>query len=365
MKDKLKAVILVGGHGTRLRPLTYNTPKPMVPTVNVPFLEHVIRNLGGHNISEIILAQYYLAESMQDYFGDGSKFGVRLRYVMEESPRGTAGAVKNVEKYLDGTFLVLNGDIFHNCDFTSMVKFHRRHKAQVTIALTPVENPTIYGVVETDSRGKVKRFTEKPKPEEVTTNMINAGTYVLESEVLQRIPPDTKYSFEREVFPPMLADTKSVYAYSFDNYWMDMGTPEKYLQLHRDILSGKCDNRLFEKDVTIGDKCDIHPSVQFSGKVIIGDNCVVGHGVRLTGPVVIGPHCTILENAVIADSVLWHDVAIEQRAIIKSSVLADNCDIGDDSYLVDAVLGDHVTVDAGCKLKPGARVLPGETVGNT
>ena len=361
----MNAVILVGGEGTRLRPLTYNTPKPMVPTVNIPFLEHVIRNLRGHNISEIILAQYHLAESMQEYFGDGSKFGVRLRYVMEDSPRDTAGAVKNVEEYLDGTFLVLNGDIFHNCDFTSMVKFHRRHKAQATIALTPVENPTIYGVVETDPRGKVKCFTEKPKPEEVTTNMINAGTYVLEPEVLQRIPPNTKYSFEREVFPQMLADARPVYAYSFDNYWMDMGTPEKYLQLHRDILSGKCDSHSFENDVIIGDKCNIHSSVQFSGKVIIGDNCVVGRGVRLTGPVVIGPDCTILEDTVIADSVLWHNVSIGQRAIIKSSIVADNCKVGDDSCLVDAVLGDHVTIGAGCKLKSGEHILPGETIKDT
>lgn len=361
----MKAVILVGGEGTRLRPLSYNTPKPMVPTANIPFLEHVIRNLRGHNISEIILAQYYLAGSMQEYFGDGSKFGVKLRYVMEESPRGTAGAVKNVEKYLDGTFLVLNGDIFHNCDFTGMVKFHRCNKAQVTISLTPVENPTIYGVVETDAQGKVKRFTEKPKPEEVTTNMINAGTYVLEPDVLRYIPPDIKYSFEREVFPRMLADGEPIYAYPFDNYWMDMGTPEKYLQLHRDILNNRCDSYSVESAVLIGDECDIHSSAQFSGKIIIGDKCVIGRGVRLTGPAVIGQGCVIREDAVITDSVLWNDVSVGQRSIIKSSIVADNCKIGDDSRLVDAVLSDHVTIDTGYKLKAGEHILPGATVKET
>jgi mannose-1-phosphate guanylyltransferase len=362
VKYNVKAVILVGGQGTRLRPLTYNTPKPMVPVLNVPFLEHVILNLKKHNITEIILAQHYLAESMNDYFGNGSKLGVKLHFVIEDNPRGTAGAVKNVEKYLDGTFLVLNGDIFHNRDFNGMLKFHHRHKAKATIVLSPVDDPTIYGVIETDNHSKVKHFLEKPRPEEVTTNMINAGTYVLEPEVLQRIPPDTRYSFEREVFPQMLIDGKLVYAYPSNNYWMDTGTPEKYLQLHRDLLSDQCDGYSVETDVITGAGCKIHPSVQFSSRIIIGDNCSIARGVRISGPVVIGPNCTIREDAVIADSVIWHNVNIGQRAIIKSSILADNCKIGDDSFLIDAVLGDHVTFSDGCKLKPGSRILPGETV---
>jgi mannose-1-phosphate guanylyltransferase len=362
VKDKVKAVILVGGQGTRLRPLTYNTPKPMVPVLNLPFLEHVIRNLKTHDITEIVLAQHYLAESMKSYFGDGSKLGVKLYYVMEDSPRGTAGAVKNVEKYMDGTFLVLNGDIFHDRDFTDMLRFHHRHKAKATIVLTPVEDPTIYGVVETDKLGRVKSFVEKPKAEEVTTNMINAGTYVIEPDILQRVPPDTKYSFEREIFPQMLKDSEAVYAYPSDNYWMDTGTPEKYLQLHRDILSGKCDGYSFKTDVITGKGCNIHPSVQFSGRVVIGDNCSIARDVRLSGPVVIGPNCVIRDDAVITDSVIWQNTNVGQRAIIKSSILANNCRIGDDSYLIDAVIGDHVTVSDNSKLKPGSRIMPGETV---
>ena len=361
-KKSLKAVILVGGQGTRLRPLTYNTPKPMVPVLNVPFLEHVIRNLKEHNITEIVMAQHYLAASMKDYFGNGSKLGVRLYYVMEESPLGTAGAVKNVEDFLDSTFFVLNGDIFHNRDFTSMLKFHRRHRAKATIVLSPVNDPTMYGVIETDKRNKVKRFLEKPKPEEVTTNMINAGTYVLEPEVLQRIPAETRFTFEHEVFPKMLADDLPVYAYPTDNYWMDTGTPEKYLQLHRDLLHGKHDSYSFEKDVVIGKRCRIQPTVKFKGKVIVGDDCKIVEGVRLTGPVVIGPNCTIHEEAVIKDSVVWHNTAIGQRAVIRSSILADNCKIGDDCQLINAVLGDHVTVNDGLKLKKGSRIMPGETV---
>jgi mannose-1-phosphate guanylyltransferase len=364
-KKSLKAVILVGGQGTRLRPLTYNTPKPMVPVLNVPFLEHVIRNLKEHNVTEIVMAQHYLAASMKDYFGNGSKLGVKLYYVMEESPMGTAGAVKNVEDFLDSTFFVLNGDIFHNRDFTGMLKFHRRHRAKATIVLSPVDDPTMYGVIETDKRNKVKRFLEKPKPEEVTTNMINAGTYVLEPEVLQRVPPDTRFTFEREVFPQMLTDGLPVYAYPTDNYWMDTGTPEKYLQLHRDLLNGKHDSYSFEKDVMIGERSKIHPTVKFKGKVIVGDDCKIESGVRLTGLVVIGPNCTIHEEAEIKDSVVWHNTSIGQRAVIRSSILADNCKIGDDCQLIEAVLGDHVTVNNGLKLKKGSRVMPGETVTET
>ena len=361
-KGGLKAVILVGGEGTRLRPLTYHTPKPMVPVLNVPFLEHVMRNLKEHNITEIVMAQHYLAASMREYFGDGSKLGVKLYYVMEESPLGSAGAVKNVEDFLDGTFFVLNGDIFHNRDFTAILKYHRQHRAKATIVLTPVANPTLYGVVETDKRNKVKRFTEKPKQEEVTTNMINAGTWVVEPEVLQRIPPGTKFSFERELFPQMLADGLPFYAYPTDNYWMDTGTPENYLQLHRDLLSGKYDDYKPENDVTIGKRCKIHPTVKFQNKVVIGDNCIIDSGVKLTGPVVLGHNCRIGENSTISDSVVWHDATIGKNVTIKSSILADNCAIGNGCSLTDAVLGDHVTVNEGAILKKGSHIIPGEIV---
>lgn len=361
MKNSVKAVILVGGEGTRLRPLTYHTPKSMVPVLNVPFLEHVLLNLRDHHITEIILAQHHLPDSMKEYFGDGSKFGVSLLYVMEDSPRGSAGAVKNAERYLKETFLVLNGDIFHNRNFTDMLAFHKSKHAKVTLDLAPVEDPTVYGMVETDEQGKVKRFLEKPSRDEITTNLINAGTWVIDPKVLKTIPPDIKCSFEKEIFPRMLEDGDSIFAYPSYRYWMDTGTPEKYLQLHRDLLSGKCDNYPFEKNV-IGEGCKIHPTAQLEGKIMLGDNCSLGRGVRLAGPVVIGPDCMIDNYSVITDSVIWHNVRIGQIATVKSSILADNCTIGDDSYLIDSVLGDHVTISNNCKLKPGSRIMPGEIV---
>jgi len=353
-----QAVILVGGQGTRLRPLTCNLPKPMVPVLNLPFLEHIIRNLKEHKITDIIFAQHYLAASIENYFGGGEKFGVSLTYVMEESPRGTAGAIKNVEKYLRGTFLVLNGDIFANRNFTDMLAQHRQNKAVATISLTPVEDPTIYGVVETDAKNRVKRFLEKPKKEEVTTNLINAGTYILEPGVLARIPAAVKVSIERETYPMLLAEGAPVYAYPDYAYWMDTGTTEKYLQLHRDLLAGKCEGYALSAGLTKGKNSLVHPSAQIAGNVMLGNNCKVAPGVILQGPLVIGNDCAIGAGAVVAESVLWDDVAVGSEVQIGNCAVANGCRLAAGLTLKDAVIGDHIRLKLGEKVAPGARLYP-------
>jgi len=365
LSSTVKAVILVGGQGTRLRPLTCNTPKSMVPVLNIPFLEHVLRNLKAHDITDIILAQHHLPAPMLQYFGDGARFGVHLTYVMEDSPRGSAGAVKNAEKYLKNTFLVLNGDIFHNRDFTDMLAFHRRNHAKATIDLAPVEDPTIYGMVDTDEQCRVKRFIEKPKREDVTTNLINAGTWIIEPEVLQRILPDVKCSFEREIFPSLIHDGEPLYAYPSYRYWMDMGTPEKYLQLHRDLLDDKCEGYPSDRNVIKGKNCRIHPTAKLSGKIVLGDNCTVAAGAKITGPVVLGSGCRIGRRVVIEDSVLWDNVKVRARAVLRSSVIANDCAIGAEVYLRDAVLGDHIRLPTGSKPETGVRLFPEEMSGNT
>lgn len=366
----MKAVILVGGEGTRLRPLTCNTPKAMVPVLNTPFLEHVIRHLAKHQVTDIVLAQHHLAGPIESYLGDGSQLGVRLNYIVEDSPMGTAGAIKNAERYLDETFLALNGDIFTDLDITAMADFHRGRKAKATIALIPVEDPTAYGLIETDARGRVTRFLEKPDRSEVLqrrTNMINAGTYVLDPDVLAQIPSQAKVSIERETFPLLLARGEPVYAFPSSGYWMDMGTPEKYLQLHRDLLGGKSGDYTpaSPEEVLIGEQSNVHPAAQIEGPVVIGDDCTIGENVRLTGPLVIGNGCTILEGTVIEDSVIWHDVRLGPRATIKHSMVADHCCLNADCFVEDSVLGDSVTVASGCKLEPGSRIWPGETAGET
>ncbi len=356
----MKAVILVGGKATRLEPLTVNTPKAMMPVLNTPFLEHVIRHLARHQIKDIILAQGHLAQPIERYLGDGSQYGVRLHYSIEDTPLGTAGAVKNAERYLDETFLMLNGDIFTDLDIRAMIDFHRERKAKATIAVTPVDDPTAYGLIETDAEGRITRFLEKPSWKEVTTNMINAGTYVLEPDVLAQIPPQKKVSIERETFQQLLAQREPMYAYSSPAYWLDMGTPEKYLQLHRDLLSGKCSHYALApgKEVLIGEQSDIHPTVQIRGPVIIGANCSIRRRVEITGPVVIGDGCTILEDSVIEESIIWRNARLGPRVNLKSSILANNCHLNSGSICQESVLGDNVTVASNCKLEPGSRIWP-------
>ena len=359
----MKAVILVGGLGTRLRPLTINTPKAMVPVLNAPFLEYVIRRLRQHNVREIVLALSHLAQPIEDYFGNGSRLGIRLNYILEETPLGTAGAVKNAENFLDEPFLVLNGDIFTDLDLTAMMDFHSKSRSKATIALTPVDDPTSYGLIETDAKGRVTRFLEKPSWKQVTTNMINAGTYILEPDVMSYVPPQTKFSFEHEVFPPLLEQGEPIYAYPSSCYWMDIGTPEKYFWLNKDLLIGKSNQYHSVEQVVIGEQDNIHPTAQVTGPAVIGSNCTIWQKARLSGPVITGSGCIILENAIIKESIIWHDVRIEPGAQVSHSIIANNCRLGAGSIIEDSVLGDNVTVSSGHRLEPGSKIWPGIIVG--
>jgi mannose-1-phosphate guanylyltransferase len=358
----MKAVILVGGEGTRLRPLTYNTTKAMVPILNRPFLEHLLGYLKGHGITDIILAMSYLPQGIKGYFGGGAGLGVSLSYLVEEEPMGTAGAVKNAESYLEKGFLMLNGDIFTDLDITDMIGFHRRKGAAATIAVTPVEDPTAYGLIETNSEGRITRFREKPSREEVTTNTINAGIYVLEPEVLARIPPGRKVSIEMETFQQLLEEGEPVYAYSSTAYWLDMGTPEKYLRLNHDLLLGKAPSLFKSGGVqTAGSRID--PSATIEAPVLIGEGCVIGPGVVVKGPAVIGPGCRVEEGAVIEGGVLWDNVSVGRRAIVRNCVAASYCRIGEESEVTDnCVLGDRAVVGRGSKLPRGTRIRPDKRI---
>ena len=360
----MKAVILIGGEATRLQPLTCNTPKAMVPVLNIPLLEHVIAHLSQHQIKDIILAQGILSQPIESHFKDGSQFGVRLIYVIEEKPLGTAGAVKNAEEHLDEAFLVLNGDIFTDLDITAMLDYHREKKAKATIALTPVDDPTSYGLIETNAQGRVTRFLEKPSWSQVTTNMINAGTYVLEPDVLSQIPPQTKFSFERELFPLLLDQGESIYAYPSSAYWIDIGTPEKYLQLHKDLLTGKSSRYTLApgEEVQIGEQSYIHPTAEIKGPAVIGSNCTIGRNVELTGPMVIGSGSTILEDTVIIESVIWQNVRLGLRVNLQNSIVGNECCLNADCIVEKSVIGDNVTVTSGCKIEPGSKLWPEKTV---
>ena len=364
----MKAVILVGGEGTRLRPLTCNTIKAMVPILNMPFLEYLLRYLKEHGIRDIILAMSYLPDRIQGYFGDGDKLGVHLTYLIEEEPLGTAGAVKNAEAFLDEPFFVFNGDILTAIDLTAMMSRHQKAKSKASIALTPVEDPTIYGVVETDTKGIVKRFVEKPSWEEVTTNMINAGIYIVEPEVLDHVPSSTPSSFERHLFPQLLDLGEPILSYSSDTYWIDIGTPEKYLLAHHDLLSGKAHSLSHYwgnvgEGVQIGSNSTVHPSAEIEGPVFTGESCVIAKGAKVQGPVVLGPRCKVSEEAFIEGAILWHDSKVGKKAILRNCIVASHSHIQEESEVLDnCVLGDNVVVGKNNKLAPGIKIWPDKRI---
>jgi len=360
----MKAVLLVGGEGTRLRPLTCNTVKAMVPIVNRPFLEHLLGYLGSCGVDDIVVTLCYLPDCIESRFGDGSECGVKLAYVVEETPLGTAGAVKNAESHLDGAFFVFNGDIITNIDLRAMLSFHRQRKAVATIALTPVENPSAYGVLETAADGRVKRFIEKPPPGQAPTNLINAGIYVLEPAVLRGIPQGIPCMFEHHLFPTLLSQGAAVFAYPTTDYWIDIGTPEKYRQVQYDLLLGKCASSLCHGTTGANGLCtDVHPSAVVEGPVAFGSNCSIGAGARIKGPAVLGDGCTISQGSIIDKAIIWRNARVGKEANIRESVIGDNCSVGDHSVIESgSVVGDNVVITGGSHLQTGQKVWPDTTV---
>jgi len=338
----LKAVILAGGEGTRLRPLTYGTPKSMVPVLNRPFLEHIITYLRNYRINDVTLALSYRPEVTRNYFGDGSNLGIQLHYTVEDNPLGTAGAVKNAEQYLDNTFAVLNGDIFTELNIADMLAFHRSKGAKATIALTWVDNPCAFGIVETDNDNKVRRFVEKPSPSQVTTNWINAGIYLLEPAVLKHVPTNAHYTFEKGLFPLLLELGEPVYSYPFSGYWLDMGTPEKYLRLNCDRLLLKAKSALINGLSRDGVCCDkdviIHPSAKIAGPAIIGSKCQIDQKAYIKGPVVIGPDCYIGDSASLEVAVLWAGVNIGAGVSVKQCIVGTNTKIETSEQVISGVV---------------------------
>jgi mannose-1-phosphate guanylyltransferase len=330
----LKAVILVGGPGTRLRPLTDDRPKPMVPVLNRPFLEHTIIHLIKYGVKDIILAMSYLPEAIPEYFGRGERWGVSLTYCVEKEPLGTAGAVKNVASYLNGSFITLNGDnVFIEMNWDEVFAFHREKKAKATIFLTRVDNPSAFGVVETNTEHHVQKFIEKPLPGTETTNWINAGGYILEPDVLDYIPADTHYMFERELFPDLLENGEPVYGYPYKGFWLDMGNPGKYFSLNIDLLRSQVKSPLLAPgDIKQPEKgAEIDPSAVRIPPVLIDSGCRVGKGATLKGPLVMGRDCRVAENACIENAILWDNVTIKagariERCIITSKVIINQHD---------------------------------------
>ena len=363
----MKAIILVGGEGLRLRPLTCNLPKPMVPIVNRPFLEHMVEHLKTHHIDQIILAICYLPDRIQSHFGDGSSFGVKLSYAVEQTPLGTGGAVKNSERFLNDTFPVFNGDIFSDLDLTEMIRFHRAHKAKATIALTPVDDPTAYGVVELDSQNRVKGFIEKPSRDKVTSNLINAGIYVLEPELLELIPSGVHSMVERGLFPDLVKRGIPFYGFRSNAYWLDIGKPDDYLKLHQDLLTGKAVSHFPGKAIADGvwleEGCKIHTSVKLVGPIVMGRGCIIEQNANISGPTVLGSGCIARQGCTLDEAILWQNVKLGNNVTVKNSVVGNNSAIGDNTWVTDgSIISDDVIIGKGNKLEHGIKVWANKTI---
>lgn len=359
----MQAVILVGGEGTRLRPLTSTVPKPVVPLVDRPFISYMLEWLRRHGIDDVIMSCGFLASGVRNVLGDGSAYGIKLRFVEEPDPRGTAGALKFAESMLDERFLMLNGDVLTDIDLSSQIAQHERTGATATLALVPVEDPSAYGLVHLHEDNSVRDFLEKPSSDAIDTNLISAGAYVLERSILELIEPDRNVSIEREVWPRLIGD--GLYGFASDSYWLDIGTPERYLQATFDILEGNVDTqvreRLGEGYISVAEGAEvlgraIPPAVIESG-VHISDGAHVGSLVVLGHDVKIGPG-TIVER-----SVILNGTEIQEGCVLRDCIVAGGCCIGAGTHILDgAVLGEGATIGAENVLAGGARIFPGVTL---
>jgi mannose-1-phosphate guanylyltransferase len=338
----MKGLILAGGKGTRLRPLTLNTPKPVVPVANSPFLLFQIDLMRSAGIDEIILSLSYQPRKIEDLLKDGSDYGVWIRYAVEGTPLGTGGAFKNAEEHIDSTAVVFNGDVLTDIDLAAVVAHHRKKGAVATIVLTPVENPSAYGLVETNPDGWIQRFIEKPGSDEITCNTINAGIYVLEPSVLKYMPKGEPYSFERGLFPTLLEHKEPVLSFISANYWIDIGTPQKYLEVHHDILSNKFASPRVAKSAL--DRATLPGGTVVDEKSLIDQDVTIREGVRIENSV-IGKNCKIDVGVHIVDSVLWSGTTIDADARIVGSLVGKGCYIGRSANLRSGVvLGDKSVV---------------------
>ena len=352
----MKAILLAGGKGTRLRPLTVHTPKPIVPIFNRPFLYYQLDLLRQvPEIDEAILSLNYQPRRIEEIFGEGEGLGLKLRYVVEPMPLGTAGAVRYAGDSLTESVVVFNGDVLTQVDLGAVLKLHRERKARATIVLTPVENPRAYGLVETDRDGNIQRFLEKPSENQITCNTINAGIYVLEPDTFDRIPKDTAWSIERSFFPSLIERGETFVAYVYDGYWIDIGTPAKYLQVHQDIMDGSYAAPPFagaaQPTAWVSPDAKIDTGVELQGPCFIDAGVVVKSGARVLPYSVIGKQTLVDEGAVIDRSIVWPSGRIGPEAVVRGSILGRQCHIGRNAVLDSpVVLGDKTVITDYSKL---------------
>lgn len=366
----MKGVIMAGGFGTRLRPLTCNIPKPMVPIVNIPVMEHIVKLLKKYKITEIVAILYYQPEIIRKYFEDGGKFGVSITYVSASEDYGTAGSVKNSQKYLENEpFIIISGDVLTDFNLNLAIDFHQDRKSLATITLTRVTNPLAFGIVIIDERGKIIKFLEKPSWGEVFSDTINTGIYILQPEIFEHIPKEKEYDFSKDLFPSILAKEKELYGYIAKGYWKDIGNLEEYQQAHYDIFKGKVlidilGKRLnfIGKEVWVDEGCEISDTVDYSGGTIIGKNCKIGKNVKLKNAI-LGNNCIIEDNTEITDSIVWDNVKIGRNVTLQENIIGKNTQILNNAYLQEkALVSDECIIGKNSSLRDNVKIWPYKVV---
>src|SRR3989440_10553857 len=372
----MKAVIMAGGEGTRLRPLTSNQPKPMMPLANRPMMEHIVRLLKEHGFDEIVVTLAFLPQAIRTYFGDGSEFGVRMVYATEETPLGTAGSVLNARQELTERFLVISGDVLTDFDLSEIVAFHDEKKAMATIGLKAMDNPLEFGIVITRDDGSIERFLEKPTWGQVFSDTINTGIYVLEPEIFDAIPAGESVDFSGDVFPKLLDEGAPLFGYVAEGYWEDVGNLEAYVRAHRDVLDGKVvidvpGFRLSE-GVWLGEGVEIDPDATIDGPAVIGDYCRVEAGAHLHEYSVLGSNVIVRDDAFLERSVVHDNAYLSQGVRLRGCVIGRSSDLrrgarceegvvlGDDCFV-----GEHAVINPGVKIYPFKTVEPGAIINSS
>lgn len=348
------AVIMAGGFGTRLRPLTITIPKPMVPIANIPLMEHIVNLLKRHNIKEIISVLYFQPEVITSYFEDGSKLGVDMKYVLAHADYGTAGAVRNAKEYLDKRFIIISGDALTDFDLSKAIEFHKKKKSQATILLTRVNQPLQYGIVMTDSEGRITRFLEKPSWGEVFSDTVNTGIYILEPEVLDLIPYQKEFDFSKDLFPLMLKEQTPIFGYIADGYWKDIGNLEEYKLGQIDALKKNVKVKIkgnLKDNIYIGYNTDIAPTAKLKGTVIIDDNTIIGNHSIITDSV-IGKNVSIGIGVKISGVTIWDNVTIGDFSELTDDVVCNDCIIG-----ASVLIGENVYISVGCTIGNHSKLL--------
>ncbi len=370
----MKAVVMAGGEGSRLRPLTVGRPKPMVPIVNKPVLGHILDLLKHHGIYDVVMTLQYLPTAIQDYFGDGSSLGMRLSYVVEESPLGTAGGVKNAAGQLDDTFLVISGDALTDFDLRAILNFHKNSHALATLALHSVKDPQQYGVLITDEQGRITQFLEKPDWSNVISDTVNTGIYVLQPEIFDFIPDGQAYDFSTQLFPQLLAAKKPLYGYVAEGYWCDIGDINAYLRANADMLSGLV--RTFQplgskqwNGIITGEDVEIAPDAQIYGPVYLGKAVKIKGGVSIYGPTVIRDYTVIDNHSRVERSVMWRNTYVGEACELRGVIVGRQCSVKSGAVAYEGavigdgcVLGENSVIHADVKLWPNKEIEPGATV---